>query len=56
MSTETEKIEKIKRIEADFREKFKLLKKTKDSFVKLFRKKLEEKKITEIKQKLSNHS
>ncbi len=52
MDTDKVKIEELKRIQTDFREKFSILKKAKVSLLNLFRQKLEQKKIEEIKQEI----
>lgn len=48
--TEEQKIKELNEIKKDFNEKFNVLKQAKGSLFKLFRHKLEEKKIEEIKQ------
>lgn len=52
--TENDDIQKLKELQTDFRSKFSVLKKAKDAFLKLFRQKLEAKKIEEIQQSISN--
>lgn len=47
-----EDVQKIKTIQDQFRNKLSILQKTKDGLLKLFRNKLEEKKIDQIKNSL----
>ncbi len=56
MTNENKEIKKIKEAQATFRSKFQVLKDAKSSLLKLFRQKLEEKKIEEIKQGINNSS
>jgi hypothetical protein len=50
--TEEQKIKDLNKVKKEFNEKFTVLKKAKDSLFKLFRQKLEEKKIEEIKNNI----
>lgn len=49
---EQQKIEDLNMAKKEFNERFSILKKAKDSLFKLFRQKLEEKKIEEIKRNI----
>jgi hypothetical protein len=49
---EQQKIEDLNLAKKEFNERFSILKKAKDSLFKLFRQKLEEKKIEEIKRNI----
>ncbi len=51
---EKSEIEELKEKQATFRSKFEILKNAKRDFLALFRKKLEEKKIEEIRNQTSN--
>ena len=53
MSDDNKDIQNIKKLQSDFRSKFSVLKKAKADFLKLFRKKLEDKKLDEIKSNLA---
>lgn len=50
MTTENAEIKKLEEARSTFRSKFQVLKNAKTSLFKLFRQKLEEKKVEEIKQ------
>ncbi len=52
MQEDIKNIEKIKYLQGKFRNNLSALQKTKDGFLKLFRSKLEEKKIEQIKNTL----
>ncbi|MBP6974935.1 MAG: hypothetical protein KBB54_03275 [Candidatus Pacebacteria bacterium] len=54
MTEENSEIQKIKEVQTTFRSKFQVLKDAKSSLLKLFRQKLEEKKIEEIKQNINS--
>lgn len=54
MTTENPEVKKLKEAQATFRSKFQVLKNAKASLLKLFRQKLEEKKVEEIKQVINN--
>jgi hypothetical protein len=56
MTDENTEIQKLEEARSTFRSKFKVLKNAKASLLKLFRQKLEEKKIEEIKQGINNSS
>ncbi len=51
---EKSEIEELKERQATFRSKFQILKNAKRDFLALFRKKLEEKKIEEIRKQTNN--
>lgn len=52
MQEDIQNIQKVKYLQDKFRNNLSILQKTKEGFLKLFRNKLEEKKIEEIKNQL----
>ncbi len=52
MSTDKEKIEKLNQIKSEFRTKMSVLQKAKQSLMKLFRKRLEDKKLEDLRKDL----
>ncbi len=52
MQEDIQNIQKVKYLQDKFRNNLSILQKTKEGFLKLFRSKLEEKKIEEIKNQL----